>query len=106
MKLTSLIHTFLNNVTSKVQFSFYLEGDNYNITLDYSAKFEYDSLKNTHSVNVLDSYRDADIIEFWATKDVVTMYADTKKQRFYIIKILRNGEPIRLYGRSRLFFDK
>lgn len=106
MKLTSLIHTFLKNATYKVKFSFYLEGDDYTIILDYSSESEYEELRNICSVKTYDTYRTANIIEFWSPKKFTNMYIDVKKEHFYTITVLRNETPIRFYGRSRLFFDK
>lgn len=106
MKLTSLLQKVLDNVQTNVSISFWLEGDQYTITLKPSSRIDYEDIAPNYSVSVQDRYQSAEIVELWAPKACHLLYIDRLADRWFYIDVRREGQPIRLYGRSKLFFGK
>ena len=106
MKLTSLLHKIIENAPCQPTLSFYLEGDNYEIALKYSSESSYNYESPNYSVSTMDTYKSARIVELWSPRRFMLYYIDEKAGHWYEMTIKRNGIPIRLYSRSRLFFGK
>lgn len=106
MRLTSLLHKIVENAPCKPKLSFYLEGDDYEVSLDYSSESTYEYEAPSYSVSTMDTYKNVRIVELWSPGRFMLYYIDEKAGHWYKMTIKRNGIPIRLYSRGRLFFGK
>ena len=106
MKLTSMLYRIIKDVKTNVSLSFQLEGDDYTIKLEPGSCSDFEYKSTNSSVRTEDEYKSARIVELWTPGAFTLYYVDEVNDNWFELNLRRNNMPIRLYGRSRLFFNK
>lgn len=106
MKLTSMLYRIIKDVKTSVSLSFWLEGDDYTIKLEPGSRSDFEYKSTNSSVSTQDIYKSARIVELWTPGAFTLYYVDEVNDNWFELNLRRNNIPIRLYGRSRLFFNK
>ena len=106
MRLLSVLKGMLANVDiEKIEFTYEFEGDSITVKCARCDENNYMWIRESHSSSILDSEDDCAIWEHWGLKTtyhVFTLGEYPEYDAIWEIKVLRNEEPIRLYGRRSL----